>query len=196
MIVMTKKTSAPPTSLKFLIQDIPQEGFHLNYEVGQDELELTPDEGRILDRLHLDCNVGHSSEGVGVKGTLSGTLIRECVRCLGEYQELVVLPCLGMYKREQSEMQSSTVVLDEESYDSELEQIEEVYPCDGGQVDLVVLLREQVILATPIQSLCRPNCQGLCPRCGINRNEAGCSCADIVEVSPMVAALQKIKKNL
>ena len=196
MIAMTKKVPSPPTSLKFLIQDIPQDGFHLHYEVGQEELELTPDEGRILDCLHLDCDIGHSSEGIGVKGTLSGTLVRECVRCLGEYQELVVLPCLGIYQGDQSERQSSTVVLDEESYDSELEQIEEVYPCDDGQVDLVVLLREQIILATPIQRLCRPDCQGLCPRCGINRNDAMCSCVDVVEITPMVAALQKIKKNL
>ena len=39
------------------------------------------------------------------------------------------------------------------------------------------MLREQVILAAPIQSLCHETCAGLCPRCGQNLNEGRCACA-------------------
>ncbi len=39
-------------------------------------------------------------------------------------------------------------------------------------------LREILILNHPISFLCRENCQGLCPQCGINRNEQKCHCEE------------------
>lgn len=48
------------------------------------------------------------------------------------------------------------------------------------QKDSVLLedvLREQVLLLLPAKTLCKPDCQGLCPRCGKNRNVEACTCA-------------------
>ena len=42
------------------------------------------------------------------------------------------------------------------------------------------VLREQVLLALPVRTLCKPDCKGLCPRCGANRNLQPCNC----EVGP------------
>ncbi len=42
------------------------------------------------------------------------------------------------------------------------------------------VLREQVLLSLPVRTLCKPDCKGLCPRCGQNRNSQECSC----EVGP------------
>ena len=38
------------------------------------------------------------------------------------------------------------------------------------------VLREQVLLTLPVRTLCKPDCKGLCPRCGQNRNSQDCSC--------------------
>jgi len=38
------------------------------------------------------------------------------------------------------------------------------------------VLREQVLLALPVRTLCKPDCKGLCPRCGANRNLQACNC--------------------
>jgi uncharacterized protein len=38
------------------------------------------------------------------------------------------------------------------------------------------VLREQVVLSLPARTLCKPDCKGLCPRCGANRNTQPCSC--------------------
>jgi uncharacterized protein len=38
------------------------------------------------------------------------------------------------------------------------------------------VLREQVLLSLPVRTLCKPDCKGLCPRCGENRNLQPCSC--------------------
>jgi len=38
------------------------------------------------------------------------------------------------------------------------------------------VLREQVLLSLPVRTLCKPDCKGLCPRCGQNRNSQPCHC--------------------
>ncbi len=38
------------------------------------------------------------------------------------------------------------------------------------------VLREQVLLSLPVRTLCKPDCKGLCPHCGANRNLQPCSC--------------------
>jgi uncharacterized protein len=40
------------------------------------------------------------------------------------------------------------------------------------------LVDEQLQLDLPMKPLCRPDCRGLCPRCGADRNDAPCSCRD------------------
>ncbi len=40
------------------------------------------------------------------------------------------------------------------------------------------VLREQVLLSLPVRTLCKPDCKGLCPRCGQNRNLEACSCEE------------------
>ena len=37
-------------------------------------------------------------------------------------------------------------------------------------------VRDEIILEHPIRILCGPNCRGLCPFCGANRNEEHCDC--------------------
>ena len=43
-------------------------------------------------------------------------------------------------------------------------------------IDLVQLVEEQIYLALPMKPLCTPDCRGLCPQCGVNRNLETCNC--------------------
>ncbi len=56
-------------------------------------------------------------------------------------------------------------------------------------------LREQVLLATPVKTVCREECKGLCPSCGRNLNQEQCDCAPRAG-DPRWAALAEIKKKL
>ena len=38
------------------------------------------------------------------------------------------------------------------------------------------ILREQVLLALPMQKVCEESCKGICPFCGQNRNQKECHC--------------------
>lgn len=47
---------------------------------------------------------------------------------------------------------------------------------DEESVDLTDDIREAMLLAFPNYPVCKPECRGLCPRCGVNRNRKACSC--------------------
>ena len=53
---------------------------------------------------------------------------------------------------------------------------EELYPIVDDELDLGLLVRDAVVLELPMAPLCRPDCAGLCPRCGANLNEGACGC--------------------
>ena len=48
-------------------------------------------------------------------------------------------------------------------------------------LDLEEAIRQAWTAALPLQPLCRPNCKGLCPRCGQDLNESICSCKEDVD---------------
>ena len=50
--------------------------------------------------------------------------------------------------------------------------------------------KEQVLLSLPMRAVCREDCKGLCPHCGINRNRETCDC-QAAKVDPRWEALKK-----
>lgn len=63
------------------------------------------------------------------------------------------------------------------------------YLYNDGQksVDITADLREAVLLQLPAYSLCRPDCRGLCPRCGHRLNDGPCGCRPPEESTPWSA---------
>jgi uncharacterized protein len=57
------------------------------------------------------------------------------------------------------------------------------------------LVREEMLLAIPINPICRADCKGLCPICGGNLNETLCS-HEGEEVDPRLSILKTwLNKN-
>jgi len=63
---------------------------------------------------------------------------------------------------------------------------------EGDTIDFRDVLQEQVILAIPMQPLCRADCRGLCARCGSNLNDGSCDCTG-EDVDPRLAILKTLK---
>lgn len=61
---------------------------------------------------------------------------------------------------------------------------------ENRQIDLQELIREELILFLPSKILCKPDCKGLCPKCGKNLNVEKCDCKK--EVDPRMEALLQL----
>ena len=73
---------------------------------------------------------------------------------------------------------------------------EDLYPLspDGAFADMENLLRDTLVEVLPLQPLCRPDCRGLCPQCGMNLNEHPEHHHDVVD--NRFAALAELKTQL
>jgi len=52
----------------------------------------------------------------------------------------------------------------------------QVLSADTNYIDLDEDVRQCILLAIPQKLLCRDDCNGLCPTCGVNKNTENCSC--------------------
>ncbi len=81
----------------------------------------------------------------------------ECVRCLAECSHTIRAAFNEMYAFNKRAVTDSGLILP-----------------DDGNIDLMPLIREYLLLEIPIQPLCRPDCKGLCMICGEDLNIATC----------------------
>ena len=109
-----------------------------------------------------------------IEGKFSTEVVVACCRCLDYYQEPI-----SVLIEEQFEMESRSVgprgryqqVVIEEDENPDSGKLFE-----GTLFDLSELLRQGITLGLPSQPLHKPDCKGLCPQCGQNRNEIDCGC--------------------
>ncbi|GAB2931253.1 YceD family protein [Streptomyces mayteni] len=111
--------------------------------------------------LDVELRMESVMEGVLVTGTARAPLAGECVRCLepltleveADFQEMYSYPDL------ESQYGRSAEPADEE-------RDEETLYLQADLFDLEPVLRDAVVLALPLQPVCRDDCPGLCPDCG------------------------------
>jgi uncharacterized protein len=70
----------------------------------------------------------------------------------------------------------------------------EVLYLEGAELDLQEILLEQLQLNVPMRAICKEDCQGLCPHCGINRNLETCAC-ETATTDPRWEALRSLQKD-
>jgi uncharacterized protein len=105
---------------------------------------------------------------VRIQGRYTVEMASQCDRCLGGARfaldtgfDLFYRPASFIAREEEVEIDEGEA---------------EIGFYEGGGMELEDILREQVLLALPMQRVCSDVCKGICPVCGRNRNETECGC--------------------
>jgi uncharacterized protein len=98
-------------------------------------------------------------EGVLASGPVRGVIAYACARCLKPFE--------GGFAVEVQELFAA---------EAEQEDDGDGYRMDEGFVDVEPLIRDAVVTSMPFAPLCRPDCLGLCSRCGGDLNLGECAC--------------------
>ncbi|RJQ43342.1 MAG: DUF177 domain-containing protein [Nitrospiraceae bacterium] len=168
--------------MKIQVPDIPEEG--LQHEA---DLPVTLNRHARPEIAHVFIKIFRYGKRVLIEGTGRITVTVKCSRCLKEsalpldlnFRE-EYLPAEGSEKEGEQELTSSDLDL---SY----------YRDD--ELDIAEIVKEQVLLAVPMKTLCREDCMGLCLACGKDLNEGLCGCKEM-ETDPRLAPLSKLKESL
>ena len=156
--------SAKEDCLKFEVRRIKEEG-GLDAEFELDAERLLSQEwpgARPSGGLRLKAEFSVGGTRILLQAKLAGAWDLVCSRCLAEHR----LAYAGT--------------------------VDETYPASAEFIDIAEDVRQAMLLEIPTRSLCRPDCRGLCPRCGQNLNVVACGCGP-AEPAPL-EALKKLMK--
>ena len=156
-------------------------GFLLNQSLGTsrtidfDVPALAVAEDLQLAYMRGTLRLSRTSEGILIQGDLTTAVDGECSRCLAPtaIELLITLEELFVH----SPNSDAEFVVGED-----------------GIIDLTPLMREEIITATPIAPLCKPDCAGLCLHCGHDLNLGPCEC-DRDEIDPRFAILMQLRNQ-
>lgn len=133
-----------------------------------DDLDL----GYLKGKLHFT----RVAYGILVEGVLNADVKTECTRCLTPFYAPVVIEL------------EDTISLP----GTDLTPERPVRVTEDGWIDLSPLVREYAWLGIPVNAVCSPDCQGICPTCGGNLNLGECTCDDQPPIDPRWSALQAL----
>jgi uncharacterized protein len=168
-------------SLRFNVAQLLREpvGSSRQYEVEVDLHELAPETDEIEgvqaatedgadNILSGPVKMMSTNAGILVKGWFRGEANVSCARCLEPVSVPLEVELEEVYKPTIDMLTGKTVVPDEED--------RALWIDERHILDLTEVLRQDVLLALPLNAVCRDDCKGLCPTCGKNLNEETCDC--------------------
>ncbi len=148
------------------------------------ELDLESEYARVNGDVTATGRVSNEDTITVIEADVTAPVLIDCSRCLEEISSA-----------ESVSFRTAFVSNDEFTEDQEIEldlQDLELSFADDDEVDLVEVIREQIVLALPSRPLCREDCKGLCNICGGNLNKTECDCTT-EETDPRWAALKDLK---
>ena len=129
----------------------------------------------VSEPVHAEGTVRNTADVLMMKGKITTRIHGVCDRCAADFTRDVEIPI--------------DVVLVEELSNEDSED-EWVFPLEAGTADLEEIVRTVFVLNLSPKMLCKPDCKGMCCRCGHNLNEGPCSCEK--ELDPRFAALRQL----
>jgi uncharacterized protein len=153
--------------MKFRIDEIKASPQRREYDERADDLNARlagVGDYRVSGPLHVDVEYYRAGLDLFFQGGLRGEVVGRCGRCLEEYAFPIGTPFRIVLTPR------AAAVMGEEPDDTA------VATYEGEEVDLAPFVYEEVLLGLPTRPLCREDCEGLCPRCGGNRNVTHCDC--------------------
>jgi uncharacterized protein len=157
------------------------EGIH-EYDFNTEPFKIGLDE-RFQSAVKLQVKLDKSARQIFLQAKVrtEGTFV--CDRCLDTF----IFEVARKYSMVYVQGDRSTIDLKKD------EEVQVLSP-DTNYIDLDEDARQYIILAIPQKLLCREECEGICPSCGVNRNNGRCTCYDHV-TDPRWDALKKLSHN-
>ncbi len=135
------------------------------------DVTLEPSEDTQSDHVWGQVQFMHVSKGIWVSGLLNANGSCVCSRCLQAYQVSLQFALNEVYFPVLDINTGTPQALPEDADPD----------CTVDEhhiLDITEAVRQSLIVAVPMKPLCRPDCAGLCPECGVDRNRVSCHCQD------------------
>ncbi|KAB8140428.1 DUF177 domain-containing protein [Chloroflexia bacterium SDU3-3] len=160
----------PLTDLKFNVAQLLREdiGGRRSYTFQEEALLL--DEETMLRKIVGEVRFTRTASGVLADADVRGVVETQCIRCLTAVQVPLELAFRDEFH--------SMVEVNTGSPLPKPAEDDPFFINENHLLDLGEAIREYGLIEMPMRPLCREDCKGLCPQCGVDRNTTQCSCSD------------------
>ena len=165
---MTPQTQAFLINVGFIIRE--SAGYSRIFEFDVPHLKFDDFE---LENMVGAITISRSSEGLLTQAAFNASVSAACVRCLDPFSQPLSIEFTELY-----------------TFPSRAQEDTELIVPAEGKINFAPLLREYMLLAMPINPVCRESCQGICHECGINLNKGKCN-HETVYSDPRLAVLKQ-----
>jgi len=132
--------------------------------------------------LDADLRLQRTNRGIIVRGELRAPLRRTCARCADAFVEEVTIPISEEFVPSVDPLSGAPVAIATTEQDA-------VQRIDAHHdIELAPTFHDELALTEPMHPLCRPDCPGLCPTCGLKLDQ-GDHAHDDDEIDPRLAGL-------
>lgn len=176
--------------MKLNLKEIPEEGLALDLALDEETVAKVSGEGAGMEfsaasPLVARLKISLAGAMVYVEGSLKAALTLDCSRCLKSFN-YVSQPAFSLYfvKGPEKEKEREREIKPEDL---------EVTCLPGDVLDTTEVLLEQFSLDLAMQPLCKPDCKGLCPKCGADLNHGACGCKEAEKTDLRFAKLKDFK---
>lgn len=125
-------------------------------------------------------------DDIRVRAQVAGQFELTCARCLTGVTHAVDTSFDLVFRPEDVDVEAGEHAISEDET--------EIGYYEKSGLPLEDVVREQVLLNLPSRILCREDCKGICPRCGVDRNAVDCPCGEAVR-DPRWEALAGLKTS-
>ena len=151
----------------------------VNAELEMDQFHGTFGDYPIIRKSPVSLEIMNKGErNLQIKGSAEVVLAIPCDRCLEEVDTPIPLD----FEKEVD------MKLDEEE---RIQALDEQYFIEGYNLDVDKLVCSEILVSWPSKVLCKEDCKGLCPECGVNKNVENCNCIDY-DVDIRLAKLREL----
>ncbi len=171
-----KKNDPLRLDVSYLVKGSP--GTYKEFEFVFPQLNFSPD--LTLVDIQGKISISVTEDGVVADGKLAALTQLACSRCLKDYWQPLKINFAEMFTAHPAGNPGDELG-------------EQPLPADGS-IDLTPIIRDYATLDIPLHQLCAEDCKGLCPVCGMDRNQEDCGHRQ-VSIDPRMAELQKLLEN-
>ena len=156
------------------------------FEIAAADIDLDDPAIRLTSDLQVECEVVRHAAQVDIRGTIGVEAEIECTRCLEPVSHTLPIEFTASFVAPENFSATKEHEVAAEDLDTDV--------LESDRLDLKEIVREQILLNLPEQVFCGPDCKGICPKCGANRNLIDCNC-DLTETDPRWEALRNLKQS-
>lgn len=157
-----------------------------NFTFAPVEIDLESETAKLKGETSVQGVLTKSVAETEIAGKITADAEIECARCLAPIEKKLEIPFRAAFIAPEYYSEEKETELKSEDLD--------VSVIENDEIDLLEIVREQILLNLPEQTFCSENCRGLCPKCGANKNTQNCSCEE-KEIDPRWSALKDLKRN-